>query len=349
MGALGETISGARILTQAKAAARSVVEEMRSTEDMVALCSGLLHCGPLPEKVREFGLSIAKLPIDQRHYWIGTFYTLMLPSKVRRDQATYFTPPHLAHAVLDLAIDAGFDLRSHDVLDPAAGGAAFLSTIAGRMLEAREEPGDIVYRLNGIEIDPGLARISEMLIEERLGGRFDRSVLAVGDALSMRPLAAYDLVIANPPYGRISPARAGEHWREIAHSGHINKYAVFTDLCFRVAKPHGLIALVIPSSFRAGPLYDRLRAYVRKRGQVLVIGSVNSRDGVFIDVAQDVSVLLVRKGNPHDARIPVAFPAIGTPGKGSEVRHHMLPPQPEHPWPTPMADEGLVGGATLSV
>lgn len=321
---------------------------MRSTEGMVALCGSLLRDEPLSGKVREFGRTIAKLPIDERHYWIGTFYTLMVPAKVRREQAAYFTPPHLAHAVIDLVKEAGFDLHSHDILDPAAGGAAFLSTIAGQMLEAGEKPRDIVYRLNGIEIDPGLARISEMLIAERLGGLFDRSVLAVADALSIRPLAAYDLVIANPPYGRISPDLAGEHWRKIAHSGHINKYAVFTDLCFRVTKPHGLIALVIPSSFRAGPLYDRLRSYVRKRGQVLAIGSVESRDGVFIDVAQDVSVLLVRKGEPHVASVPVAFPIIGATGKGVEAQLQVLPVQPDLAWPTPMADEDAVGGATLS-
>jgi adenine-specific DNA-methyltransferase len=40
------------------------------------------------------------LPIDQRHYWIGTLYTLLLPPKVRREQAAYFTPPLLADAVL---------------------------------------------------------------------------------------------------------------------------------------------------------------------------------------------------------------------------------------------------------
>ncbi|MEC5414403.1 hypothetical protein VSX63_22960, partial [Aurantimonas sp. C2-4-R8] len=54
------------------------------------------------------------------HYWIGTLYTLMLSAKVRRSQATYFTPPAVADATVDLAIEVGFDLGRDDVLDPAS-------------------------------------------------------------------------------------------------------------------------------------------------------------------------------------------------------------------------------------
>ena len=67
----------------------------------------------------------------------------MLSAKVRRSQATYFTPPAVADAVVDLAIAAGFDLGRDDVLDPAAGGAAFLSTLAGRMTTAGFPPEQV--------------------------------------------------------------------------------------------------------------------------------------------------------------------------------------------------------------
>lgn len=35
--------------------------------------------------------AIGHMSVDERHYWIGTLYILMLPNKVRRSQATYFT------------------------------------------------------------------------------------------------------------------------------------------------------------------------------------------------------------------------------------------------------------------
>ena len=49
-----------------------------------------------------------------------------------------------------------------------------------------------------------------------------------GDALRTPILASYDLVIANPPYGRVSlDDVTGTDWESISHSGHINKYALF--------------------------------------------------------------------------------------------------------------------------
>ncbi|CAN0506836.1 unnamed protein product, partial [Phaeothamnion confervicola] len=175
----------------------------------------------------------------------------------RRDQAAYFTPPYLANAVLDLACEFGFDLATHTALDPAAGGAAFLSTIAGRMSAAGVDTASICSRLEGAEIDRGLARISRMLVAERLQlGKTSAVKIAAMDALNAPWEHAFDLVVANPPYGRVTAdSLPNERWREVAHSGHINKYAVFTELCFRAAKDGALVALVIPSSFRTGPLY----------------------------------------------------------------------------------------------
>lgn len=273
----------------------------------------------------------------------------MLPSKVRRSQATYFTPPTVADAVVDLAIDAGFDLSNDHVLDPAAGGAAFLSTLAGRMVSAGLPTGEVSYRLNGIEIDAGLTILSRRLIAERLGAPLPRDVIITGDALSVSIPASYGLVIANPPYGRMSLEDVqGEAWQQVAHSGHINKYALFAELCFRNAKPGGIVALVIPSSFRSGPLYDRMRAFIRSQGEVLSIGSIAGRDGVFIDVAQDISVLVARKGKAHQPDAKVRFPIVGSIPPEVSVVEQVLPANPGDAWPLPAIDRATVGGATLA-
>ncbi|MEC5293243.1 Eco57I restriction-modification methylase domain-containing protein, partial [Aurantimonas sp. C2-3-R2] len=285
----------------------------------------------------------------ERHYWIGTLYTLMLSAKVRRSQATYFTPPAVADATVDLAIEVGFDLGRDDVLDPAAGGAAFLSTLAGRMSAADLQPEHVAYRLNGIEIDEGLAILSRRLIAERLGAPLPRDVIVAGDALRTPILASYGLVIANPPYGRVSlDDVTGSNWEDISHSGHINKYALFAELSFRAAKPRGLVVLVIPSSFRAGPLYDRMRAFIRSHGEVLAVGSISGRDGVFLDVAQDISVLVARKGAPHQAGSRVRFPVIGPLLTAAPAIEQTLPVEPGEAWPLPTTDHEAVGGATLA-
>lgn len=337
------------LLARARAAAKELSRHATSTQARADACLDLLIGIGTKGPVEAFRTSLHALPVDERHYWIGTLYTLMLPTKVRRSQATYFTPPSVADSVVDLAIDAGFDLANDDVLDPAAGGAAFLSTLAGRMTSAGLPAREVAYRLNGIEIDDGLATLSRRLIAERLGGPLPRDVIITGDALRVAIPASYGLVIANPPYGRMSMEDVrGRAWRRVAHSGHINKYALFAELCFRNAKPGGLVALVIPSSFRSGPLYDRMREFIRSQGEVLTIGSIAGRDRVFLDVAQDISVLIARKGSAHRSDAKVRFSVIGTTLSPVPAVEQMLPLEPKDAWPLPAVDPETVGGATLA-
>ena len=188
----------AELLTRARAAAKLLAAKSTMPLVRAESCLELLSDHPADDQLLSFQQCLMEFPIEERHYWIGTLYTLMLPAKVRRSQATYFTPPLVARAVVELAIEAGFDIENDDVLDPAAGGAAFLSTLVGRMKIAGVKHEDVAQRLNGIEIDEGLARLSHRLIEERLGTNLLEEIIVTGDALVTPVKAAYDTVIANP-------------------------------------------------------------------------------------------------------------------------------------------------------
>lgn len=338
----------AELLNRARAAAKLLAAKSKLPLGRADACLELLSDHVADDQLTFFRHAVMALPIEERHYWIGTLYTLMLPAKVRRSQATYFTPPLVAGAVVELAIQAGFDIGKDDVLDPAAGGAAFLSTLAGRMTVAGVKHKDVAKRLNGIEVDEGLARLAHRLIEERLGTDVGQEIIVVGDALVTSIEAAYDLVIGNPPYGRVSPNDVqGNDWQRVCHKGHINKYALFAELSFRAAKTGGLVVLVIPSSFRAGPLYDRMREFIRSEGEILSIASIQDRNGVFIDVAQDISVLVARKGEPHSASSKVCFPIIGSALPAKSVVEERLPEVAGSAWPFPATNPKAVGGATL--
>src|SRR5262249_6079302 len=151
--------------------------------------------------------------------WVGTFYTLLLPKAVRRGQATYFTPPYLAQGLVRTVCDAGFDLRKHTAIDPAAGGAAFLSTIAAQMRAAGATPPNIIKRIHGFEIDAGLAKLSEALIADRIGTVVPTgSIVPVRNSLKTRDKTTYDLVIANPPFGRIPLAELPRaRWERVCY------------------------------------------------------------------------------------------------------------------------------------
>jgi len=335
------------MLAVAKAAARALSKVIPTDSDLGKVCLDLPSFEI--EEVVTLCTRLSRLKSSERNYWIGTLYTLMISAELRRAQATYFTRPDLADAVIDLAIDHGFDLHNHSVLDPAAGGAAFLSLIAHRMRTEQVEVSTIAERLNGVELDPCLAEMSESLIAEQLEGFRNRVIVATGDSLRTEFQPSHDLVIANPPYGRITPRDlADERWRQVAHSGHINKYAVFTEICFRATKPGGLVALVIPSSFKGGPFYDRMRSFIANQGQILVLGNVVSREDVFADVTQDISVLLVRKGNAHPRPAHVKFPSFVAGGIARPVPAGPLPTDISSPWLAPGDSRRERGGATIA-
>lgn len=346
-----QNFSARELLTLARKTASKIATSELTQRDRLRLCKSLLTDTPSSLIAKDLTDKLNRLEINEKHFWVGTFYTLLLPETIRREQATYFTPPYLAQELVRILCDAGFELHRHTAIDPAAGGAAFLSLIAAQMSDAGSTPASIVKRIRGSEIDGGLARLSEALIADRIGKDVAKgSIVSVRNSLKTREKEQYDLVIANPPFGRISPSELPRtQWQRVCHSGHVNKYAMFVDLCVRLAKPGGLIGLVLPSSFLAGPLYDRLRKFLRQQGEILTLGSVANRKDVFVDVCQDVSVLVARIGKAHRSEVAVTFGRFQGFRPFKAMSALKLPADSARPWVAPASNSGLAtGGACLA-
>lgn len=234
--------------------------------------------------------------VDERHYWIGTLYAQLLTTDKRREQATYFTPPPVVSHLLHCIENANIDLTNATLIDPAAGGAAFLSSIAGRMHTLKCDPLNILHRIRGIEIDEWLALLAKTLIEQRVGKKTKKSPFIVGDALKTTHSKKYDIVLVNPPYGRIftSHDKLPQKFQSVVESGHINKYALFIALAIELAKPGGMIGIISPASYVAGPLYHKLRAFIREQCNVQRVDMLE-RDRLFLDVSQDTCVAILHK------------------------------------------------------
>ncbi|KRR25454.1 hypothetical protein CQ14_09760 [Bradyrhizobium lablabi] len=253
-----------------------------------------------------------KLDVDERHYWISTFYTLLMSPSARREKATYFTPPAIVRHLIGQVEKADLDLTTARIVDPAAGGAAFVSSLAGRMTELGCGAGDIRSRVSGIEIDPHLALLGEALVRDRLGSLRSKSrLIRTGDSLTVDEVAKYDAVFVNPPYGRILglTKEIPAEWGAFSYPGHVNRYALFMDLAFRMTKPGGLVATVTPSSFISGPLFEKLRENIRIRTDVVRIDVLERKD-VFHDVQQDACVSIFRMKVASRAARPFA-PKVG--------------------------------------
>jgi len=244
-------------------------------------------------------------------YLVSATYTAMLPDSARARLGAYYTPPPLADRLVSMATKAGVKWQTCRVLDPACGGGAFLAAVAQLLVatalgkSAREVILDLASRLRGFEIDSFAGWLSQVFLEATLmplchsAGQRLPVVVDIRDSLATRwsddDSGQYDLVIGNPPYGRVSlePKMRSRYSRSLY--GHANLYGLFTDLAFRLTRAGGVVAYVTPTSFLAGEYFKSLRALLARSARLVNVDFLSVRRGVFDDALQETMLATYRK------------------------------------------------------
>ena len=261
------------------------------------------------QEVRAF---FDELPSDDKHYWIATYFALLMPEKKRRKLGAYFTPPHLAKYSIEKLIVLGIRPGNSRILDPSSGGAAFLVPLAHaivqdarrRQLEPRGTLNRIQKTIAGIEIDKSLVKLSELLLADLLAEELTRTrrklqiPITNGDTLeNVEPTPTYDAVVGNPPYGRIFQPTKNllSRFAGVISDGYVNKYALFVQRSIAWTRPGGVICLIVPMSFLGGPYFAALRKHILEQTVVISLDPIEERSALFMDVLCDVCVLTLRK------------------------------------------------------
>jgi adenine-specific DNA-methyltransferase len=315
---------------------------------------------PLPvldEPVRgfleEIGTVLSRCEPISADDMAGEIYTALLPAEFRSRHGVFYTPPALTARLLGLASKAGVDWREAHVLDPGCGGGAFLTPVALRMVEAlgREDPKTVLAHLSthlrGFELDPFSAWMSQVLLEAallglcRASGRRLPRVVTVCDSLTAEPDGRQvDLVIGNPPYGRVAlTPELRARYRRSLH-GHANAYGVFMDLAVRWARSGGVIAYITPTGFLGGSYFKELRRLMAREAPPVSIDLVTSRKGVFSGVLQETLLAAYRKGGEaREARVHLLSLRDMTNLEVSPAGTFSLPKVQTDPWLIPRDDQ----------
>jgi adenine-specific DNA-methyltransferase len=269
----------------------------------------------------------------------GRLYARLLPSEVRTQDGVFYTPQPLAEQMLDWAQASGIDWTRHRVLDPACGAGAFLLPAVRRKCAGLKQAApqialrNLRARIRGFELDPFSAWLCQAGLEAVVAAELGElgaplalpgePLVLAGDALMRhQPTEAFDLVIGNPPFGRVTlePQLRSVYARSL--HGHANLYGLFTDLAVRWTAPGGLIAWLSPTSFLAGRYFSGLRGLLAQEAPPERIGFVEARRGVFEGVLQETAICLLRRtddctgqtmaGHPVEADVrSVAFQTGG--------------------------------------
>jgi adenine-specific DNA-methyltransferase len=287
---------------------------------------------PLTKFAQSTGAGIASLHTIDAGYKIGTIYTGLLPADVRSRLGAFYTPPALCERLLDMAEEAGVDWAS------------------GKGTP-RSKLTSIVSRLTGFELDPFSAWMSQVLLEVTLQQvcRAAKTRLAaiVQTCNSLEQISegpSFDLVVGNPPYGRLtlSPLMRKQYERSLF--GHANLYGVFTDLAMRLTKPGGVIAYVTPTSFLAGEYFKSLRDLLGKNAPPASMDFIAERRGVFEGVQQEALLATYkRSGIPGECKVHFISPSQDGWITTSATGHFQLPEDPREPWLIPrLRDHGAL-------
>ncbi len=289
-------------------------------------------------------------------YWLSSAYALLREDVYRKTLAMYFTPPSLTERLLGDLEMQGVSFDNGSFFDPACGGAAFLAPIAHRMQVALKAQGAsprkiltyVEKNLFGMDVDSALCALSHQFLkmalyeEIRAARREPTFRIMPGNSLCDLDVffGSIDVLVCNPPYRKTNKKeieKYRDNFDEVIE-GQPNIYGLFIALSIKLLKQNGVCGLVTPTSFLSEQYFSKLRGLLMKEAQVLSIGMVSDRSGVFIDVLQETALtLLRRKSRTRTSQTKAFVSVVSRDGSYLNVGSCVLPNSGSS-WPIPRTE-----------
>ncbi|MBR5894050.1 MAG: N-6 DNA methylase [Akkermansia sp.] len=205
------------------------------------------------------------------------------------------------------------------VLDPACGKGALLCAAAELLLAEYTSLGisspDLSHHLCGVDISDQAVASTRAALAPWGGGNIRQGNALVSDSnICTHPIAweqaypeiattgGFDVIIANPPYvftrgHKLPPAEdrwLREHYPLARYQ--LNLYGLFTELCYRLLRPGGRAALLIPNTWLTIRSFTPLRRHLLSNAADLHI--TNIRGQIFDGAAVDACITSWRQAQP---------------------------------------------------
>ena len=176
------------------------------------------------------------------------------------------------------------------VLDPGAGSGILSAALVDRII--RESPS-VRIDLVAIERDTAMIPHLEATLDacaRATEGRVHTQVIEADfilDSTGLTPSlnfdSSFDLVIENPPYGKLAVSSPHRKALRAAGLDAPNLYAAFLSLSIAALKSGGQLAAITPRSFFNGPYFGSFRSYFLDSLALNRIHVFDSRSNVFAD------------------------------------------------------------------
>ncbi len=249
-----------------------------------------------------------------------------LDPKTQDTLGQFFTPARAASLIASMPRLP--EEGSIKVLDPGAGSGMLTAALVARVLAERP---NLSAHVVAVECDEAVVpQLADTLEACKVAGdgRVTTEVIPadfIAASTGLAPderLAGFDLVIQNPPYGKLaasSPARAAI--RE-AGADAPNLYAAFLALAAQALNDGGQLVAITPRSFANGPYFGVFRSYLLDQIALDRVHVFESRSTVFADTGVLQENVII-SGTKKGARETVLLSASS--GHEDDASHRSVP------------------------
>lgn len=198
------------------------------------------------ENLKEF------IESNPSRYNLHTLYNIAELANVKRvETKAYFTREDIVYNVVQKLPDFK-DKKSIKILEPSVGIGNFLPLLFEKYAHIKD------VHLDVIDIDSASLKTLEVLLSKRAIPKNFKLNIIHADFLLFESRYKYDLVVGNPPYGKLINNRALlEHYKEsLKNKNSNNLFSFFIEKSLSLAK---YISLVVPKSLINAPEFNQTR------------------------------------------------------------------------------------------
>jgi len=216
-----------------------------------------------------------------------------MPSKSelssKKSGGVHYTPTELADFLAG-QIAKHISIKSPDVLDPACGDGALLRAIQRFMPSAT---------VSGFDLDESALAAARSSIKGKFLKADFLSHVLEGKPKELEghpPVAAYDVVIANPPYVRtqvLGSVRSKKIADQFDLNGRVDVYHAFLDGIADVLRPGGIAGVIVSNRFMTTKAGEAIRARMLEKYDILHVWDLG--DTKLFSAAVLPAILLLRK------------------------------------------------------
>jgi len=210
-----------------------------------------------------------------------------LNSDTRSELGQYFTPATVANLISSMVfLPESGKIR---ILDPGAGSGILSAALVQRIVSERP---DLHAEIVAIEKDPSVIPHLQRVVrtcENVDRQRFNTMVINADFLLDSVGLGAtleldsFDVVIQNPPYGKLGVSSQARKAMRAFGVDVPNLYAAFLALSVNLLADNGQLVAITPRSFCNGPYFQEFRKYLLNSISLNRIHIFDSRSSVFAE------------------------------------------------------------------